>query len=209
MEEDRTEQLPDGWPGLQEIATLHRLNASHFAMLAEVARTETSPGERSPIYRELELWKRVDDRACERAGRCPVLLLSLNFERLDWWKRISPRVAIIPTVDTHAALFDDALSGSILREILMEAWRLGRSLPSTATLLFGMARGVSAEISRLPVLEVDRIAVDYAKDLRPRWEENKVFWRNLLHGATGTDDGALVTVHLYCLQLLGGHFELR
>lgn len=206
---DRAAPGPTGWAGLQAIATVHRLNARCFTTLAEVVQSGSASIERSPIYRNAELWRQMDQMASERAGRCPVLLINLNFDRLDWWKRVSEKRVAVPGPAASSELIDEAQATPLLREILMEVWHLGRSMPRAANLLFGMAPGVSEQISELTVRQVDQIAVDYARNLRPRWEENAVFWKNLLQAAIGTDDEALFAVHLHCLQLLGNDSQLR
>lgn len=209
MEGDHGTPPPNGWSGLRALARLKRLNAECIARLADVAQTEIDPIERSPIYREWELWKRVDKRACDRAARCPVLLLNLHFERFDWWKRACGGTVIVRHGTPQPLLSREGQSQSLLREILMEVWRLGRSLPNATTLLFGLAPGVCAEIANLSAMEVDRIAVDYARNLRPRWEENAVFWKKLLESAVDIDDETSFNVHLHCLQLLGSELELH
>jgi len=206
MEEDRRAPFPNGWSGLGAIAALRRLNARCIEILADIAQTENSL-ELSMIYRESDLWSQVDQRACERAGSCPVLLLNLNFERLDWWKKVCAGEDTARSPDALPPLFVETQGRSLLREILMEVWRLGGSLPSAANLAFGMAPGVSAEISRLSVLQIDRKACSLYEGLRPRWEQNTAFWRQLLEASVGNDDEALSNVHLHCLQLLGCELE--
>lgn len=208
MEGDHGAHSPGEWASLEAIATLTELNTRCFAMLAESAHAETITSE-CAFYRHLDLWRRVDQRGCERAGRCPVLLLDLNFENLGWWKRVCRDPFNIPHTADGVSLIAKDCARSLLREILMGVWRLGSALPNAANLLFGMAPGVSVEISKLSVSAVERIADGYARDLRPRWEENDVFWKSLLEAAIGIDDEALFTVSLHCLQLLGSELEYR
>ena len=207
MAQDSGAPPPDGWSGLGAIAALRGLNARCVELLAEIARTERSL-ERSMIYRESDLWTQMDQRACERAGSCPVLLLNLNFERLDWWKRVCAGQGGISMSDTPLALFTESQGAPLLREILIEVWRLGGSLPGAANLAFGMAPGVSIEISKLSVLAIDLKATSLYQGLRPRWEQSVMFWRQLLEASVGNDDEALSIVHLYCLQLLGSDLSL-
>jgi hypothetical protein len=91
----------------------------------------------------------------------------------------------------------------LLREILMEAWSIGRSLPHVSSLIFGMEPRVSSAIADLSVPELDQVAALYARHLRPRWEDSHVFWQRLLLAAIGAHDEALAYAHLHCLQLLG------
>jgi hypothetical protein len=208
MEKDREGGTPDGWSGLRAIATLSELNARCFAMLAEAARGEQVAAECGAIYRERDLWRQVDQRSCERAGRCPVLLLNLNFDSFPWWKRVCAEPVAASRPVGQLLLTREDRARELLREILMEVWRLGGALPGAANLLFGMAPGVSLEISNLSASHIDHIAASYARDLRPRWEENRVFWKNLLQAVTGTDDEALFALSLHCWQLLGSEFDL-
>lgn len=206
MEEDRRASLPGGWSGLGAVAALRRLNARCIAVLAEIARVGGTL-DRSAIYRDADLWGQMDERASERAGSCPVLLLNLNFEDLDWWKRVCTEEAIPSVPHALAPLFTEAQACALLREILMEVWRLGGSLPGAANLAFGLAPGVSAEVAKLSVPQVERITLEQCGGLRPRWEQNAVFWSNLLEAAVGHDDEALSNVHLHSLQLLGRELE--
>ncbi len=146
----------------------------------------------------------VDARACERAGRCPVLLLDLNFQRPEWWQRLEHAVPAAMDEDAPRTLFTREAAAPLLREILMETWSTGRTLPRATGLFFGMAPGVTQAITRMSVLEIDRVVANHAQYLRPRWEDRVTFWRPLVQAAIGTDDEALVNVQLHCLSLLGG-----
>jgi hypothetical protein len=206
MKGDRSTSLPNGWAGLGTVADLRGLNTRCIRILAEIARAEGAL-DRSAIYRERDLWARMDERASERAGSCPVLLLNLNFEKPSWWKRVCVGQDCIPASCARPTLFTESQGAPLLREILTEVWRLGSSLPTVANLAFGMAPGVSAEISKLSVLAIDLKAASLYQILRPRWEQNALFWKQLLRASVGKDDEALSTVHLHCLQLLGSDFE--
>jgi hypothetical protein len=149
----------------------------------------------------------MDLRAYERAGRCPVPLIDLNFQRFEWWKPASRRNAVPPpyeganAVDTEGAV-------ALVREILMDAWTVGRTMPRALHLIFGMASPVTATIAQMGVAEIDRIAIEEGGRLRVRWPESRGFWKALLRAAVGTDDQALANVHLHCLQLLGSEVKL-
>ena len=194
---------PNRWAGVMMLQTAHRLNERCISLLAETFRAGGARIGVSAMYGLRELWAQVDARACERAGRCPVLLLDLNFQRKEWWRQVGDGDARAPSVNGPSALFREAHATALLREILTEAWSIGRSIPHAASLVFGMEPRVSSAIADLSVPELDQVAVVYARYLRPRWEENCVFWRRLLLAAIGADDEALAHAHLHCLQLLG------
>jgi hypothetical protein len=162
-------------------------------------------GSSSPAALALqEFAGQVDVRACERAGRCPVLLLDLNFQRPEWWQRLEYAAPAAMDGDEPRTLLTREAAAPLLREILMEAWSTGRTLPRATGLFFGMAPGVIQAITHMSVLEIDRMVTNHAQSLRPRWEDRVTFWRRLLQAAIGTDDEALVNVQHDCLSLLGG-----
>ena len=197
----RAAMTPNRWAGVRMLQTAHRLNERCFSLLAETVRIGGASIELHAMYGLRELWAQVDTRVCERAGRCPVLLLDLNFQRLDWWRRIGDGRA--SNFNGPCPFFSDRHATPLLREILMEAWSSGRAMPHAASLIFGMEPRVSSAIADLSVPELDQVAVAYARYLRPRWEESRVFWQRLLLASIGADDEALAHAHLHCLQLLG------
>ena len=163
----------------------------------------SSSPHRSAVYDPLELWARIDSRACERAASCPIVLLDLNFQHHDWWRAFATRNSEIDSIKSQRAHFAPERAEPLLREILMEAWSMGRSMPHAASLIFGMSPPVTAAIAGLSAPDIDRVVIERLGELRPRWENNRIFWRSLLQAAVGTDDDALGAMVLYSLQLLG------
>ena len=186
------------WPGENALATVCQLNTRCIASLAK------HPHEDATLS---ALWAQVDARACARAGRCPVLLIDLNFQRPEWWQRASQRSAD-PLFPGGATAVDGEGAVSLVREILMDARTIGRTMPHALNLIFGMASPVTATIIQMGVPEIDRIAVEEGRRLKARWPESRSFWKGLLQAAIGTNDQALANVHLHCLQLLGSEVVL-
>jgi len=186
------------WPGENALATVCQLNTRCMARLAEQPHDDATLSA---------LWAQLDARACARAGRCPVLLIDLNFQRLEWWQRASQRSAD-PLLLEGASALDSGGTVSLVREILMDARTIGRTMPRALNLIFGMASPVTANIIQMGVPEIDRIAVEEGRRLKARWPESRSFWKGLLQAAIGTDDQALANVHLHCLQLLGSEVVL-
>jgi hypothetical protein len=177
---------PQRWAGESALGRVHHFNERGLALMAETAHKD------EPLA---ALWRQTDARALKRAARCPVLLVGLHFQRPDQWQRMAQKRG------THEA--QPTPSSALLREILLEAWTLGRTMPRALNLLFGMASEVTATIVQLAAPDLDRIAIEQARHLKPRWPESHRFWIGLLDAAIGTDDQALANVHLHCLQLLG------
>jgi hypothetical protein len=192
--------VPQRWPGESALATVRQLNTRCVALLAA---EKTHDDETLSA-----LWAQVDSRACERAGHCPVILIDLNFQRPDWWQRASQRNA--DPLETEAERAPETERAvSLVREILIDAWTISRTMPRALNLVFGMASPVSATIAQLGAPEIDRIATQEARHLKARWPESRSFWRGLLEASVGTDDQALANVHLHALQLLGSETVAR
>lgn len=201
---DATTLTPHPWPGLPVLRTVRLLNQRCITILADVVH-ETALASGSPAMEVLhEFRAELNARACERAGRCPTLLVTLNFDRPDWWDCAGHPTQKSMPPDLQCVLFTQETAVPLLREILVEAWSLGRTMPRATGLLFGMAPGVTKAIARLSIQEIDHLVANYAQFLRPRWAQYPTFWRGLIRAAMGSDDGALINAQLHCLSLLGG-----
>ena len=188
---------PQRWPGESALATVYQLNSRCMMRLA---------GQQHDDAALSVLWAQVDARSCERAGRCPVLLIDLNFQRPEWWQRTSHRCA--DSLRTEGARVPSTDTVALVREILTDARTIGRTMPRSLNLIFGIASPVTDTIIQMGVPEIDRIAVEEGQHLKPRWSESHSFWKGLLEAAMGSDDQALANVHLHCLQLLGSELML-
>src|ERR1700733_283935 len=116
----RAAMTPNRWAGVRMLQTAHRLNERCISLLAETLRTGGASIELHAMYGLRELWAQVDARVCERAGRCPILLLDLNFQRVDWWRRIGDGGA--SSVNGPSPFFTEGHATPLLREILMASW---------------------------------------------------------------------------------------
>jgi hypothetical protein len=186
------------WPAENTLVTVRQLNTRCVARLAEQPHDDATLSV---------LWAQLDARACERAGRCPILLIDLNFQRPEWWQRASQKSSNpLPSEGTDRR--DNERAVTLLREILMDVRTIGHMKPRALNLIFGMASPVASTIVQMGPPEIDRIAVEEARHVKPRWPESRSFWKGLLEAAIGTDDQALANVHLHCLQLLGSELVL-
>lgn len=194
---------PTRWSGRSVLPAAHRLNKQCFGLFARAAGDGRASTAYPAVYASRELWRRVDDRACERAARCPILLLDLNFQRRDWWRQAGTGSAQRPPTAEAGLPFRAELLAPLMRELVMEAWITARSKPLAAALLFGMAPAVVSEVANLSLPEVDRVVAEQVPALRPRWHDSRLFWAQLLEGAIGMDDQVLMGAWLHGLQLLG------
>ena len=198
-----TALVPHIWAGSAMLVTARQLNERSVALLAQAVESGSSLPSSPALTALRELGNHLDGRVCERVGRCPVLLVDLNFQQPEWWSRVAHSPWESMHLNEPRAVFTQEGAAPLLHEILLEAWSLARTLPRVVSLLFGMAPRVADMIARLSVQEVHRIADGHARYLRPRWEDRGVFWWQLLRAAIGTDEEALIDVQLHCLALLG------
>ena len=201
---DGAHRLAPGWAGRRVLEVAHRLNEECIAALAEAAAPHEPPADFNPVAGLSELWRQLDGPAVSRASRSAVLLVDLNFARADWWSRAAQSSARSNPCACAGSAFPIEIARDLLREVLTETWSAHRSMPHALSLIFGMTRTVCAEIASLKVSAIDRIVLEHAGELRPRWSENLEFWRRMLEASIAADEEMLADLHLYSLQLLGG-----
>ena len=190
------------WSGSHTLDRVRHLNEKCIvAAASRVVEEESRSTKVLSVYRDL--WRRMDLIGCKRAARCPVLLFDLQFENPVWWDWIvhqGPRPVKTPDTEPLLPITEAA---PLLREILVEACVIALSHPRAARLVFGMAPAVVEAMTGLRASEIDSIVLTHAAELRLRWADNLVFWKNLLLAATDGTDGDITQVRLHCLQLLG------
>lgn len=184
--------------------TVRRLNEHGLALLTKAAQSLDVEEPQAAWKEILPLWARAGEGTLGRAARCPMVLLDFNFQRLEWWSQVIAAQASEESRRPRLSAFHTDEAISLGRELLLEAWSAARAVPPVSSLVFGMAPEVSTLIAHLSPRDLDRIVVHEIQDLRPRWENRPMFWRELFHAATQMDDQILANVHLHCLQLLGG-----
>jgi hypothetical protein len=184
--------------------TVRRLNERGLALLTNAAQALDVTEPHASWQLILLLWARASESTLGRAAGCPMVLLDFNFQRLAWWSRVinargseESRQPSLSTIHTDEAI-------SLARDLLLEAWSAARSMSHVSSLVFGMAPEVTTLIARLSPRDLDRVVVHESKELRPRWENRPMFWKELFQAAAQMDDQILANVHLHCLQLLGG-----
>jgi hypothetical protein len=187
-------------------ATVRRLNERGLELLIKAAQALDSAESQTWTKEIFLLWARASESTLNRAAGCPMVLLDFNFQRLAWWSRVinaqpseEARQPRLSTFHTDEAIY-------LARDLLLEAWSAARSMSPVSSLVFGMVPEVTTLIARLSPRDLDRVGVRQIQELRPRWENRPMFWRELFSAATQMDDQILANVHLHCLQLLGGEF---
>lgn len=195
---------PYEWGSMRSLEVARRLNLRCLELLARFARADHASCGLEIASRHRDLWNKFDERACERAARIPIVLLDCHFLHLDWWERVIQRSGVPARNLDTARCFDVEDASPVLREILVEGRTVAISEPRAASLILGAPVGTVSLIASLTSTDIDRISVQCANVLRPRWEDKLAFWRNLLVAAIGDADEALSEVSFHSLQLLGG-----
>jgi hypothetical protein len=198
-----TDIPPHSWTGTSHLRTVRSLNERCVGHLAHAASSMGTAGGSRAVDALQKFAGRLDHRACQRAGRCPVLLVDLKFQEGGWWDRVAQEVTAPTQLNAPPSLLAQEEAAPLLREILTEAWSISRTMPHAASLLFGMNAHVTQTISHLSMQDVERVVTHHARHLRPRWEHNYTFWPRLLQTVIGTDNEALMDIQLHCLSLLG------
>jgi hypothetical protein len=184
--------------------TVRHLNERGLALMAKAARAcDWAAG--LPSCEEIRPFlARASESTLSRASRCPMTLLDFNFQRVTWWSR---------TINCHSSgdswqRSSDAFHADeaipLAHDLLLEAWSAARSMSQVSSLVFGMAPEVTTLIAGLSPRDLDQLVVQEIQELRPRWENRPMFWKELFLAATQKDDEILENVYLHCLQLLGG-----
>jgi hypothetical protein len=184
--------------------TVRQLNERGLLLLAKAAQVLDTIEAQASWLEILPLWAGSSESIVGRAASCPMVLLDFNFQRLSWWSRVIEGQPCQESRQPKISAFhtDEALA--LARDLLLEAWSAGRSSSAVSSLAFGMAPAVSTLVARLSPRDLNRIAVQEIQELRLRWENRPMFWKELFYAATQANDELLGEVHLHCLQLLGG-----
>jgi hypothetical protein len=67
-----------------------------------------------------------------------------------------------------------------------------------------MSRSVAQSIATLQLTDIDRIVEQRHRDMRPRWHDRPLVWRNLLISAQKDDITSMRDFSVYGIQLLTG-----
>jgi hypothetical protein len=185
-------------------SAVRRLNERGLELIKKAAQAVDGVNGVISWKETLILWARADKVTLDRAARCPMALLDFNFQRVAWWGRVINGQPLEGSRQPKWAAFHTDEAIPLAHDLLLEAWSAARSLSHVSSLVFGMAPEVARLIAQLSPRDVDRVVAHEIQDLRPRWENRPVFWRELLLAARSMDDRDLAKVHLHCLQLFGG-----
>jgi hypothetical protein len=136
-------------------------------------------------------------------ARCPVALVDLEFRNVDLWRQIECVQGVSAARPSSLGCFPRLQAIQLAQATLTLAWSLVRSSRETASIILGIAPECAARLAGLGAAAVQRLAETQAPCLRPRWDTDATFWRELLRIAQDTDSPAqprLPPIGVYALQ---------
>lgn len=177
------------WKGARSIGLAHQLNHQFIELCCELALDCTS-GDPFPIVAaHRDLWTRLDTTARKRLSLFPFVIVDLRFGDVEWWRMAAGNGAHGRGRAADAA--PAARWDWLALETLMFGWQVAREDRSVASMLFAMPPPVADCIAVLTMQQVRTLAVENARCLRLRWDNDSRLWRELLIAAREPNEAAL------------------
>jgi len=184
-------------------APLAELNAECLGLLAERAAEAECTNTLPPLLAVLRTaWAELPAHAVRRLSAAPFSLFDLGLAA-------APRMLEIRARGVHDQLrragpryFEIAAARSITRRMLVYGWHLARSRPRAACLVFGVTSTAVESLAACSLTGLDAAAERQADSLRPRWDHQLGFWRELLVASSAGADKRLQELLLGGIQRL-------
>ena len=173
-------------------APLAELNAECLGLLALRAGNSGNSGNPDGLpglLSELrDLWADLPNLAVRRLAAAPFSLFDAGFASSPRWLELrAPGVSDL-SQRSEPVYFESAAARSITRRMLVYGWHLARSRPRAACLVFGATLPVVESLAACSLSALEAAAERNGDALRPRWQQQHAFWRELLTAAsTGAD----------------------
>lgn len=137
--------------------------------------------------------------ARDELASCPIALVDFGFRNVEFWRQIESGQAVLPSLP---ACFPRSQAIQLAQTTLTLAWTLWHSNREVAAIIFGLAPECGAILARVGAQAIPQIAETSAHCVRPRWETDTTFWRQLIRIAQSVDSphARLPTVGLYAMQ---------
>lgn len=135
----------------------------------------------------------------EQLARCPIALVDFGFRNVEFWRQIKSGQPVLPSLP---ACFPRLQAIQLAQTTLTLAWTLWQAHREVTSIMFGLAPECAAILAGVGVQAIPRIADLCAHCVRPRWETDTTFWRQLIRIAQSADSPhpRLPTVGVYALQ---------
>lgn len=136
----------------------------------------------------------------EQLARCPTALVDFGFRNVEFWRQIESGQPVLPSLP---GCFPRLQAIQLAQTTLTLAWTLWHSSREAATIMFGLAPECAAILARVGIQAISRIAETNPHCVRPRWETDTTFWRELIRVAQAMDSPVqtrLPAVGIYAMQ---------
>lgn len=182
------------------LAPICDINEQCLRMLVEAARTSQSADE-SFVRQLLLLIETLDTPTLATAARFPFLLVDFGFRDTEWWNALTSGNDSAANDVAWLTPFPRAAATTLTRATLMLAWHTVRTDTEASVVLLGIAPAVARVLRSLRLQDIDRIAEQHYRRVRPRWEDRPNVWRQLLTCAKSTEVETAHDFVLHALQL--------
>jgi hypothetical protein len=191
---------------------VHELNRDYVELLV-AERSLPTPAMPSDALtaKQIESLSRLDDPARSALARCPFALFTFSFDDDRFWTAALDEVQALSNDDTVAVRYG-ALSSAPAQAAFCEiaiflAWHTAQAHRIAARVLFGMPDSIAQRMSRAPLWQLRRVAIDYPGLVTPRWPGNPAFWPDLIRFAAARDQKKLETTKLLGNQLIAAELD--
>jgi hypothetical protein len=184
-------------------APLAELNAECLGLLAGRAADTECTILLPPLLAEMRsLWAELPAQAVRRLSAAPFSLFDVGLAAAPRMLEMRSRGVHDQQRRSGPCYFEIAAARSISRRMLVYGWHLARSRPRAACLVFGVTSGAMESLAACSLAALDAAADRQADALRPRWELQLGFWRELLLASSAAADKRLHELLLGGIQRL-------
>lgn len=181
---------------------VYQLNRALIELLVAIASRPIS-AEQPPLVAHLgPALLRLGTSARERLARCPAALVDFAFRDLEFWRQVGSEQAMHPPPWSLLGSLPRSQAIQLGQTTLTLAWTLLQSNREAAAMIFGLAPECAAALGKLGLQAIPHLAEVYASCVRPRWETDVRFWRELIRVAGAFDSqpqSRLPPVSLYAM----------
>lgn len=184
----------------ESLQPVYQLNRALLELLVASAGQPVSEAQPQIVVSLSSSLLDLGASALEQLARCPTALADFGFRNVEFWRQIESRQTVLPSLP---ACFPRLQAIQFAQGTLTLAWTLWHSNREAATIIFGLAPECAAILARIGVQAIPRIAELYANCVRPRWETDVTFWRQLIRIARSMDSpvqARLPAPGLYAMQ---------
>ena len=184
----------------EALQSVQELNRAVIALLVTSAGERPSEAQSQTVLSLGPALLALGPTAREELAHCPIALADFGFRNLELWRQIEIGRAVLPSL---SACFSRPQAIQLAQTTLTLAWTLWQSNRDAAAIVFGLTPECAATLARSGVQAIPRIAEVYAHCVRPRWETDIHFWRQLIRAAQFTDSPAqprLPSAGVYAMQ---------